>query len=101
MYNSNKHRIYFKFQKYLFFKFMIHVLNKFILLKCIFYFFEGWGKTSTRGPESDVLLKVNLRVVPLNNCYNTYKATNPIDLQNPKQICTFRRGKDSCQVIEI
>lgn len=55
----------------------------------------GWGMTSTNGKFSNVLQKVDLKVVPLSDCAARY--TNEIDLRNPKQICTFAHQRDSCQ----
>nr|QHB21580.1 venom S1 protease 43 [Platymeris rhadamanthus] len=53
----------------------------------------GWGHTSYRGELSDVLLKVNLDIQPLEQC----RFDNPhLELGDRHQICTFRKNKDSC-----
>uniref|UniRef100_E2J7A0 Salivary trypsin n=1 Tax=Triatoma matogrossensis TaxID=162370 RepID=E2J7A0_9HEMI len=54
----------------------------------------GWGKLSTNGPTSKVLMKVYLNVVTLEVCNNTYED---IDLVERRQICTYYPTKDSCQ----
>ncbi|XP_073987275.1 venom serine protease 34-like isoform X1 [Rhodnius prolixus] len=54
----------------------------------------GWGKLSPKGPYSEVLHKVNLKVVPLAVCDNYFYG---IDIRNPNQMCTLATKADSCQ----
>ncbi|CAH1407191.1 unnamed protein product [Nezara viridula] len=55
----------------------------------------GWGLTVDGGNFSDTLQQVDLTVIELKTCASKYE--NYIDLENPKQICTFGENKDSCQ----
>nr|QHB21571.1 venom S1 protease 26 [Platymeris rhadamanthus] len=54
----------------------------------------GWGRTAPKGSGSNVLMKVDLDVVPLEYCLKSYShlKTNP-----PTQICTHTENKDSCK----
>ncbi|KAK9505027.1 hypothetical protein O3M35_009178 [Rhynocoris fuscipes] len=54
----------------------------------------GWGNLRTNGSSSKVLLKVDLKVIDLEICKTIY---NSIDTDNPFQICTWAKDKDSCQ----
>nr|ATU82411.1 venom S1 protease 12 [Lethocerus distinctifemur] len=56
----------------------------------------GWGNTKYKGSMSNVLLKVNLRVVPIQDCSDRYWQT-PVNVTDPKQFCTYGLGKDACQ----
>lgn len=51
----------------------------------------GWGTTSFTGPKSDVLMKVNLHVISNHQCVRYQPKVSS------KQICTYDKGKDSCQ----
>ncbi|KAF6202906.1 hypothetical protein GE061_003313 [Apolygus lucorum] len=53
---------------------------------------SGWGMDEFGGVLSDVLKKVNLRIVPNNFCTKVYKHYDP-----ENQLCTFEKGKDACQ----
>uniref|UniRef100_A0AB38ZEN1 Venom S1 protease 26 n=1 Tax=Oncocephalus sp. TaxID=2944721 RepID=A0AB38ZEN1_9HEMI len=55
----------------------------------------GWGKMRSRGHRARTLQKVNLRVIPLSICAETFAAEIP--LNNPHQLCTFNHRKDACQ----
>nr|ATU82473.1 venom S1 protease 7 [Lethocerus distinctifemur] len=55
----------------------------------------GWGDTKFYG-DSNVLLKVNLKVLPLKVCAENYPK-KPIPLSPSTQLCTFSLDKDSCQ----
>ncbi|KAL1124563.1 hypothetical protein AAG570_001187 [Ranatra chinensis] len=55
----------------------------------------GWGNLADNGKSSNVLMKVNLKVIPLEECASNYKS--PIDLVKPHQLCTRANGKDACQ----
>lgn len=57
--------------------------------------FSGWGKLSINGPSSNVLMKVNLNVVPIERCAKVYERVNTTVA---KQICTHHPSKDACQV---
>lgn len=52
----------------------------------------GWGITETGRPSPD-LLKVNLNVVSLENCRETYQTTADLD---ERQLCAGGTKKDSC-----
>ncbi|KAK9511019.1 hypothetical protein O3M35_005669 [Rhynocoris fuscipes] len=54
----------------------------------------GWGKISPNGPYSEVLRKVNLQVVDLEECDEYFNA---IDMNSYSQICTKTPQADSCQ----
>ncbi|KAL1124562.1 hypothetical protein AAG570_001186 [Ranatra chinensis] len=66
----------------------INVINEYVKVL-------GWGRLQTGGATSPVLLKVNLRVIPLKLCIDNY--IRPIEDKNPFQMCTYLRSKDSCQ----
>ncbi|XP_044729853.1 venom serine protease 34-like [Chrysoperla carnea] len=51
----------------------------------------GWGTLGFGYPPSDILQKVDLRVISLNTCKETYSR-----VQNT-QFCTYADNKDSCQ----
>nr|WBB28747.1 trypsin-like proteinase T2a [Yponomeuta cagnagella] len=51
----------------------------------------GWGTLFPGGPDSNVLMKVDLDVISSSTCRN--RVSN---LTN-RQICTFTPGKDACQ----
>uniref|UniRef100_E2J799 Secreted salivary trypsin n=1 Tax=Triatoma matogrossensis TaxID=162370 RepID=E2J799_9HEMI len=55
----------------------------------------GWGRLVQKGKTSTVLMKVNLKVMPIQTCAKKYLRKIPTD--NPFQLCTFGRKKDSCQ----
>nr|QHB21557.1 venom S1 protease 12 [Platymeris rhadamanthus] len=55
----------------------------------------GWGRLVHKGKTSPVLMKVNLRIIPTKVCAKKYLRKIPTD--NPFQLCTFGRKKDSCQ----
>ncbi|KAK9510106.1 hypothetical protein O3M35_004961 [Rhynocoris fuscipes] len=55
----------------------------------------GWGRLKHKGDTSNVLMKVNLRVIDTKICAKKYLRKIPTD--NPFQLCTFGRKKDSCQ----
>nr|ATU82410.1 venom S1 protease 11 [Lethocerus distinctifemur] len=55
----------------------------------------GWGRLSAARVSSDVLMKLNLRVIPLQMCKEKFKRV--IDVDSPTQICTVRKNKDSCE----
>jgi len=52
----------------------------------------GWGITEFGGPKSDTLQKVDLNVISLKKCNDSYG-----DVTNDN-ICTYTPGKDTCQV---
>lgn len=54
----------------------------------------GWGTTEYGGKKSDYLQKVDLTV--LQNSEGICRASYP-NIQDT-QLCTFKEGKDSCQV---
>uniref|UniRef100_A0A146LH04 Venom serine protease n=1 Tax=Lygus hesperus TaxID=30085 RepID=A0A146LH04_LYGHE len=54
----------------------------------------GWGKLSVDGPASKVLMKVNLNVVPIEQCAKVYDRVNTTEA---KQVCTHHPRKDACQ----
>nr|AQM58399.1 venom s1 protease 21 [Pristhesancus plagipennis] len=54
----------------------------------------GWGKISPHGPYSEVLRKVNLHVVDIEECDEYFNA---IDKIAHSQICTKTPHADSCQ----
>nr|XP_034826502.1 venom serine protease-like [Maniola hyperantus] len=51
----------------------------------------GWGTTSFGGPVSSVLRKVNVDVISQSSCQSR------VSTLTPRQLCTYTRGKDSCQ----
>lgn len=51
----------------------------------------GWGTTSFAGAKSEVLMKVNLHVITNHECVKFQPKASE------KQICTYEKGKDSCQ----
>lgn len=51
----------------------------------------GWGAEEFSGPRSDVLQKVDLKVVGNAQCKLTEKTLTS------KQLCTYAPGKDTCQ----
>lgn len=53
--------------------------------------FLGWGTTEFTGPKSDVLLKTDVDILTISDCYS--RANGTVD-----QICTYRAGHDACQV---
>nr|ATU82433.1 venom S1 protease 22 [Lethocerus distinctifemur] len=55
----------------------------------------GWGRIQTGGPPSTVLLKTNLKIIPIKTCANNY--IRPIEVEDPHQFCTYLRKHDSCQ----
>ncbi|KAL1124474.1 hypothetical protein AAG570_001100 [Ranatra chinensis] len=58
----------------------------------------GWGDLQFQGDASEVLRKVFLRVIPLDQCAKKYlKINNRLDTIRPTQFCTFGWKKDSCQ----
>ncbi|KAL1138121.1 hypothetical protein AAG570_009813 [Ranatra chinensis] len=67
----------------------VDLLDKFVKV-------TGWGNTKYRGQTSSVLLKVNLRVIPLPDCSKKYWNT-PVSTTDPTQFCTYGLGKDACQ----
>ncbi len=54
----------------------------------------GWGSIYTNGPESDVLLEVDVNVVADQQCVNAYPAG---DINPVVEICAGAPGRDSCQ----
>uniref|UniRef100_A0AB38ZE85 Venom S1 protease 11 n=1 Tax=Ectomocoris sp. TaxID=3104572 RepID=A0AB38ZE85_9HEMI len=54
----------------------------------------GWGKLFETGPYSEVLRKVDLKIVSLEDCDENL---NGIDTEHPTQLCTFSETADSCQ----
>lgn len=52
----------------------------------------GWGFTSNFDGGSDVLKKVNLRVIPFRQCQQSWR-----NVREETMICTHEEGKDSCQ----
>lgn len=52
----------------------------------------GWGTLFPGGATSDVLRKVNVNVISQASC------RNDISTVTPRQVCTYARGKDACQV---
>ncbi|XP_011706867.1 PREDICTED: venom serine protease 34-like, partial [Wasmannia auropunctata] len=70
-------------------------LSFFIVIDTIIYsnFIKllGWGLTEYAGRESKTLQKVDLNIISLQECSNTYPAvTNG-------NICTYTPKKDTCQ----
>ena len=59
----------------------------------------GWGQTSLHGPPSPVLLEVDLTIVSLEECRNSYSATDYSDSINNKVICAGRGDRigDTCK----
>lgn len=55
----------------------------------------GWGSVGYGYPVSSVLKKVSLTVVSNAQCNNYYGNIQA------SQICTYAKGRDSCQVINI
>lgn len=51
----------------------------------------GWGTTEFAGAKSEVLMKVNLHVISTHQCARYQPKASS------KQICTYEKGKDSCQ----
>lgn len=47
------------------------------------------------GAQSSVLRKVDVRVVPMDECNHMYSH---VKVENPTQICTYATRKASCQV---
>nr|ATU82397.1 venom S1 protease 1 [Lethocerus distinctifemur] len=54
----------------------------------------GWGTLGYRKDLSKVLMKVNLRVIPLTVCKQNFRREIHADI--PSQICTKAQNKDSC-----
>ncbi|KAF2903823.1 hypothetical protein ILUMI_02349 [Ignelater luminosus] len=53
----------------------------------------GWGSIEFSGPKSEYLRKVNLTVVTNQNCQSELTDNTIFNTQ----ICTYDKGKDSCQ----
>ncbi|KAI4500529.1 hypothetical protein M0802_004491 [Mischocyttarus mexicanus] len=51
----------------------------------------GWGTTEFGGPKSDVLMKVDLKVISGRACLSFYQNLTQ------DQLCTYNEGKDACQ----
>ncbi|CAH0717938.1 unnamed protein product, partial [Brenthis ino] len=51
----------------------------------------GWGTLMPGGPTSPVLRKVDVNVISQETCRNIMGSITP------RQMCTYARGKDSCQ----
>lgn len=68
------------------FVFMKKLITAFVL-------FLGWGTLGFGYPPSDVLQKVDIRVISLEVCKQTYSSVQD------RQFCTYTDNKDSCQVI--
>lgn len=54
----------------------------------------GWGNTRDKGPDSDVLLEVQLSVMSFNKCQDLWYVKSP---QESMHLCTYEIGKDTCQ----
>ncbi|RWS30158.1 vitamin K-dependent protein C-like protein, partial [Leptotrombidium deliense] len=54
---------------------------------------SGWGSTEERGRQSNVLLTVNVRTIPMQKCRQLLKEAKLTD----NMICAGEEGKDSCQ----
>ncbi|KOX72962.1 Venom serine protease 34 [Melipona quadrifasciata] len=52
----------------------------------------GWGTTDFGGPPSDILQKVTVSVLTNQQCSKIYPNVTT------NQICTYAKGKDSCQM---
>merc|ERR1712232_1406218 len=55
----------------------------------------GWGKTSSFGPPSDILLEVDVDFFPTEKCERRYNFRGAEITGN--MLCAARAGKDACQ----
>jgi len=55
----------------------------------------GWGKVSSFGKASDILLEVEVDYIPRNKCGRRYRKLSS-DITT-RMLCASRSGKDSCQ----
>lgn len=55
----------------------------------------GWDATGYGYPESKTLRKVGLNVISNAQCNNDYGTIQP------SQLCTYTKGRDTCQVMNL
>jgi len=55
----------------------------------------GWGRLKDKGVTSEVLMKVDLQILNIKTCANKYMRE--IRTEDPFQLCSWRKSKDSCQ----
>uniref|UniRef100_A0AB38ZEQ8 Venom S1 protease 29 n=1 Tax=Oncocephalus sp. TaxID=2944721 RepID=A0AB38ZEQ8_9HEMI len=67
--------------------------NKRINIEEKFVKVMGWGRLFDHGFQSEVLMKVNLKVIDFSQCAEFYRK---LKLEEPHQFCTYGHDKDTC-----